>query len=405
VKVTLPQPPLCPHVLVDTTSIQQAEMRSTAVDAVTRAFSTTQTSGRVLCAGHVCVDVVLEGCGELSSREGYCEVQSTRLAAGGSVANCASTLASLETYGVDAHCSVGDDAFGRFLLDYFRQHSVGTAHINVNEKHPSSVACLPVYRKDGKRAVYCAQGGNAHFVPDVHVAPYDAILLGYPHVMPALRGAPLAQFASGCVAAGTCLCLDVNEACDDYKMPLGDAPDAYCDVGVLHGNLDEAAACVGRKKEFLERYNISDGLENVLSMAEIESIALALLRRGCGVVLFTLGPLGAFAMTNDEPTLRRTLGRLKHGLQPSHVSRRAAFKANGAIDTVGAGDAFLAGAVASLLSGGDLDRVLDVGLAAALWRVDASRSSRPPRRAELEELMGGLERLPTVARTVYDFVA
>ena len=113
----------------------------------------------------------------------------------------------------------------------------------------------------------------------------------------------------------------------------------------------------------------------------------------------------AFAMTNAEPTLRRTLGRIEHGLRPSHVSRRAAFKADGAIDTVGAGDAFLAGAVASLLSGGDLDRVLDVGLAAALWRVDASRSSRPPRRAELEEVMGGLERLPTVARTVYDFVA
>ena len=161
----------------------------------------------------MCVDVVLEGCGELGSREGYCEVQSTRLAAGGSVANCASTLASLETYGVDAHCCVGDDAFGRFLLDYFRQNNVGTTHINVNEKHPSSVACLPVYRKDGKRAVYCAQGWNAHFIPDAAVATYDAILLGYPHVMPALRGAPLAQFASRCVEAGTCLCLDVNEAC------------------------------------------------------------------------------------------------------------------------------------------------------------------------------------------------
>ena len=405
VKVTLPKPPACAHVLVDTSSVREADMKATALDAVTRAFSAERTTGRVLCAGHVCVDVVLEGCGELESREGYCEVQSTRLAAGGSVANCASTLASLETYGVDAHCAVGDDAFGRFLLDYFRENNVGNTHINVNEKHPTSTACLPVYKKDGKRAVYCAQGWNAHFVPDVDVETYDAILLGYPHVMPALRGAPLAQFAATCVERGTCLCLDVNEASDDYTLPLGDASDAYENIGVLHGNLDEAAACVGRKKEFLERYNISDGLENVLSMSEIESIAHALLRRGCGVVLFTLGPLGAFAMTNDEPTLRRTLGRIEHGLQPSHVSRRAAFKAAGAIDTVGAGDAFLAGAVASLLSGGDLDRVLDVGLAAALWRVDASRSSRPPRRGELEDVIGGLERLPTVARTVYDFVA
>ena len=82
VKVTLPKPPACAHVLVDTSSVQEAEMKATALDAVTRAFSAEKTTGRVLCAGHVCVDVVLEGCGELGSREGYCEVQSTRLAAG-----------------------------------------------------------------------------------------------------------------------------------------------------------------------------------------------------------------------------------------------------------------------------------------------------------------------------------
>ena len=110
------------------------------------------------------------------------------------------------------------------------------------------------------------------------------------------------------------------------------------------------------------------------------SIARSLLRRGCGVVLFTLGPLGAFAMTNDEPTLRRTLGRLNHGLQPSHVSRRAAFKAHGAIDTVGAGDAFLAGAVASLLVAATSTACWTWGWPRPLWRVDASRSSRPPRR-------------------------
>ena len=286
---------------------------------------------------------------------------------------------------------------GRFLLDYFRQHNVGSTHINVNEKHPSSVACLPVYKRDGKRAVYCAQGWNAHFIPDAAVDAYDAILLGYPHVMPALRGAPLAQFASRCVEAGTCLCLDVNEASDDYKMPLGDAS-AYENIGVLHGNLDEAAACVGRKKEFLERYNIRDGLENVLSMAEVESIARALLRRGCGVVLFTLGPLGAFAMTNDEPTLRRTLGRIEHGLLPSHVSRRAAFKADGAIDTVGAG-AVPRGRRGFLVGGGDPTACWTWGLAAALWRVDALAARGRRAAGGAPGARWGLER-PTVARTV-----
>ena len=217
-----------------------------------------------------------------------------------------------------------------------------------------------------------------------------------PKLMPAVRGAPLRSFAARCVETGKCLALDVNEATDDESVPLG-AGDAYADIGVLHGNLDEAAACVGRKRELLERYHIRDGLENVLPLAEVEAIARALLGRGCGVVLLTLGPIGAFAATNDAETLKRTLGRIQHGLAPSATSQRAAFKAGGAIDTVGAGDAFLAGAVASLLAGGDLDRVLDVGLAAALWRVDTSRRSTPPRREALEGLLGGLARLPTVA--------
>ena len=163
VKVALPQPQVCPHVLVDTSSVREEDMKATAVDAVTRAFSTTQ-SGRVLCAGHVCVDVVLEGCGELGSREGYCEVASTRFAAGGSVANCASTLASLETYGVDAHCSVAADAFGRFLLDYFP-----TARPRAGQRRP--------------RGAYAPSTGVQYVRVHVHVhVLHVCALTSYPRV-------------------------------------------------------------------------------------------------------------------------------------------------------------------------------------------------------------------------------
>ena len=394
--LALPQGPACPCVTVDTSRADEADLAQITGAALEETFAQTRRA-RVLCAGHACVDVVLEGCNELESREGYCAVESTRLAAGGSVANCGSTLAALENYGVDAHCALGKDAFGAFLLDFLREKNVGTSHVRVDARYPTSTACLPVYKRDGKRAVYCAQGWNARFAPDPALCgKYDLVVLGYPHVMPAVRGAPLRSFAARCVAEGTCLALDVNEATDDASTPLGTG-DAYANVGVLHGNLDEAAACVGRKRELLARYDIGDGLENVLPPAEVAAIARALLGRGCGVVLLTLGPRGAFAATNDAETLKRTLGRIPHGLAPAATSRRAAFKAGGAIDTVGAGDAFLAGALASLLAGGDLDRVLDVGLAAALWRVDTSRSSAPPRREALEGLLGGLARLPTVA--------
>ena len=47
-------------------------------------------------AGHGCLDVVLNGCGELPSREGYAAVSGGfRLAPGGAVSNVAMQLASL----------------------------------------------------------------------------------------------------------------------------------------------------------------------------------------------------------------------------------------------------------------------------------------------------------------------
>ena len=37
-------------------------------------------------------------------------------------------------------------------------------YVKRKSDHSTSVACLPVYH-DGKRAVYCAQGWNAHLSP------------------------------------------------------------------------------------------------------------------------------------------------------------------------------------------------------------------------------------------------
>ena len=87
---------------------------------------------------------------------------------------------------------------------------LGAGRVRVDAAAPTSTACLPVYKRDGKRAVYCAQGGNASFAPDADLAAYDVVTLGYPHVMPALRGAPLAAFAKRAAAAGCCLALDVD---------------------------------------------------------------------------------------------------------------------------------------------------------------------------------------------------
>ena len=217
-------------------------MKTAAVDAVTRAFSSAR-SGRV-CAATSAWTWSWRAAANLGAER---LLRSTVYKTG-----CRRVRGQLREYiGVPRAVRGGRALFcGRLTRSAVScwTTSISTTsepHINVNGKHPSSVACLPVYKKDGKRAVYCAQGWNAFFVPDAAVEAYDAILLGYPHVMPALRGAPLAQFASRCVAAGTCLCLDVNEAANDYTMPLGDASDAYENMCYYTATWTRPRSCVG----------------------------------------------------------------------------------------------------------------------------------------------------------------
>ena len=57
------------------------------------------------------------------------------------------------------------------------------------------------------------------------VALTEFFALGYPHLLPMLRGAPLRAFLAT-VATDVAVALDVNEAFDDPELPLGSA--AYC---------------------------------------------------------------------------------------------------------------------------------------------------------------------------------
>ncbi|MFC6836780.1 carbohydrate kinase family protein [Halomarina ordinaria] len=76
-----------------------------------------------------------------------------------------------------------------------------------------------------------------------------------------------------------------------------------------------------------------------------EALARAVCERGPHTVLLTLGGEGSLAVTTDDAPWAAT--RVDHGGYPVDV-----------VDTTGAGDAFLAGAVAALVDGHDLPEVL-----------------------------------------------
>ena len=87
----------------------------------------------------------------------------------------------------------------------------------------------------------------------------------------------------------------------------------------------------------------------------------------------------------DENVLRfgRACPRRLEGIAGRAAFRRA-FAVEGTVDSVGAGDAFLAGAVAALLRAADdaeaaatLEGLLDAALASACFRVDTARGDAP----------------------------
>ena len=99
-----------------------------------------------------------------------------------------------------------------------------------------------------------------------------------------------------------------------------------------------------------------------------------------------------------------------------------AFACRGSVDSVGAGDSFLAGVVAAFcfyasanarpsVPPPTLERILELGMASALWKVDTGRSYQDerggvsyccPSIAELLESIPSLERLTPQNRYLLD---
>jgi sugar/nucleoside kinase (ribokinase family) len=237
--------------------------------------------GGVICAGHACIDVVMERCDELSSREGYADVERFRLTPGGAVSNTAMQLAALGVP-VEAMTVLGDDDFGQLLCEAWRKAGVGTRFVQLTDKAPTSCAALPVYKSDSKRAVYACPGSNATITGDMLLpqtsaglpqhdclAAHKFFVLGYPHIMPKLQGSSLRAFLTT-VAQHTAVALDVNEAFDDPGLPLGrqqgqssseeGAFKPFAPVAVLHCNLEEAAACLNRKAVLMAKAAAASGV-------------------------------------------------------------------------------------------------------------------------------------------------
>ncbi|GHC62502.1 ribokinase [Neogemmobacter tilapiae] len=254
--------------------------------------------------------------------------------------------------GGDVHMitRLGDDAFAGIARDIWGKAGVKPA-VKVDHESYTGAAFIFVDSNSGNNAIIVANGAAGRIaVEDIEAnraliegAGVFVTQLEQP-IAPAHHGLAIAR------AAGVTTILNPAPAAE-----LSDAMLALCDY--LTPNESEAELLTGLP---------------VTNLDEAKAAAEALLRRGVGAVILTLGANGV----------------LYHDAQQTlHVPVVSAGKV---IDTTGAGDAFNGGFAVALAEGKPIAEALRFGNATAgisVTRVGAAASS--PERAEIDGLLQG----------------
>ncbi len=268
------------------------------------------------------------------------------MTAGGKGANQAVAAARLGAE-VAFVARVGADIFGERAVENIAAAGVRTEHILRDESHPSGVALICVDER-GQNSIVVAPGANGHLTPeDVEAArpafaAADVVVIQFEVPLRTVAAAIGLAKALGKMAV-------VNPA---PALPL---PEGFLQgVDVLTPNEGEAAALLGQplNEDF-------DGRE----------AARALLEKGVGAAVVTLGPLGVAAATRERDFYA----------PPRTVK---------AVDTTAAGDCFTGALACALGEGMELGPAIHFANAAAalsITRMGAQPSM--PSRQEVEAFL------------------
>ena len=242
---------------------------------------------------------------------------------------------------------VGDDAFGRQLVEALAGAGVDVGGVAVDPDHSSGIASITVDAAGQNRIVQVLGANSACGADEVERArralDYAEVVMVQLEV-PAEVSLEVARHAS---SAGVVVILD--------PAPAGPVPaELYRHCGFITPNETEAQALAG--------FPVTDRYSGARA-------ARALLALGPGCVLVKLGAQGVCYATGD---------RERH---------LPAFPVT-AVDTVAAADAFNGAFAVALAEGADLDRAIEWAMAAgalAVTRTGAQDSM--PRRREVEALL------------------
>ena len=267
--------------------------------------------------------------------------------AGGKAANQAVAIANLGTP-VQLIGQVGDDVFGKTLLESLQNAGVGIKGVTINPHTHSGIASIVVDQK-GDNAIACAAGAN-NLVREQELEYFESLLPQTKIVLLEL-GIPLATVLTAVKKAKAAGCLTILDPAP-VKSSLPE--ELYPLVDIITPNEVEASQLVG--------FTV-DGITTARQAASF------LHQMGAKNVIITLGSQGAFCSTANQDFWLKPI--------PTKV-----------VDTVAAGDAFNGGLATALALGKSFKDAVRWGIVAGTLAVtkQGAQSSLPSKESFLQLL-------------------
>ncbi len=280
-----------------------------------------QTEGEkmvdVICIGATVVDIPLRPVSKnIFDIESY-PVDRIAMTIGGDAINEAAVISRLG-YRTAVMSRVGEDAAGRFILDFCEKEGINTESLNIDPKIDTSIN-VGLVTEDGERTFVTNRNGSLWKtdITDVDFSKFKgAKLLTLASIFncPLLDNKSLVQIFKKAKEEGMIICADMIKP--RFSEKLEDIGEALGYIDYFFPNYDEACLLSGEK--------------------DLDKIADSFLKYDVKHVIIKTGKEGCFIKTKGESLKVPAVS----GIQ--------------AIDTIGAGDNFAAGFITALLDGKEL---------------------------------------------------
>lgn len=278
---------------------------------------------KVLCVGLMVCDIITKPVEKRMLEEDHSKVNCIELRNGGDAFNVACNLVSL---GIEncLHSAVGKDAIGTVVLEAAQKAGVSTEQIMIDGETTS--ASLVMIQKNGERH-FLSQNGASQFltgkkVPDELLQEYDILYIGSAGDLPGMDGENMRRLLERAKKHHMITVMDVTG--NPGKEDLQKMKDAL---------------------PLLDFFMPSDyEAKSLTDMENAEDAAKGLIDLGVKTVVIKRGSNGSMLLSVDRP---------------QGIEYFPAYKTN-AVDSTGAGDAFVSGFLAAYCRNYPLEKCIEM---------------------------------------------